>query len=280
MAHNQAHIHTERAKQSKLDLKLPLGANLSISNKRSSLRKIPDLSARGEKSPFSRRDPSSTPKISEAPNISLKKKLKTHNAKANLNKDLLSELNLSKVTFKKNSINTESLVTYIQNLKQKREEIDFQSKIMQETAKEASIHNPKKANQESVLWQDLSHKLDDKNLDEDEILEMEQALKQSKREALVTSMLEKESPGEMQVRLPPEVDKPIDILVQNTTDRKSFMKICKQSDKFLESEEFKDNAEFHYFKRCMESGFLPLPTINKINDGALMLVGYKLNPGI
>jgi hypothetical protein len=53
-----------------------------------------------------------------------------------------------------------------------------------------------------------------------------------------------------------------------------------QSDKFLESEEFRDSPEFHYFKRCMQENVLPLPTINKINDQMFMLIGYKLNEGL
>ena len=58
------------------------------------------------------------------------------------------------------------------------------------------------------------------------------------------------------------------------------MQIWKENDKFIESEEFKTSPEFHYFKRWLESNYLPLPTINKINQGIFMLVGYKLNSGL
>ena len=107
---------------------------------------------------------------------------------------------------------------------------------------------------------------------------------ENKRIALVSdnlnSPLDNEEINSKNFTLHPDNWKQLDVVIENNTARKKFMEICKESDKFIESEEFNASPEFHYFKHWIQSNVLPLPTINKINKEILMLVGYKLNPGI
>lgn len=154
--------------------------------------------------------------------------------------------------------------------------------------RESSVYSPKTGNDtgdNSILWTNIDEKLrQSKDLDEDELLELRHHLEQRKREALIKDILSSSfgisdvDPNQHAVIA--DNKKPLDVLIENTNARKNFMLMCKQSDKFIECEEHQNSPDFHYFKRCMEANVLPLPTISKINDGVLMLVGYKLNDGV
>ena len=152
---------------------------------------------------------------------------------------------------------------------------------------EASMLSPRASNHvdnNSILWENIDEKLKNNDeLDEDEILELRHNLEQKKREALIKDMLLSNGIKEVdneKLKILTESKKPLDVVLENANARKNFMLMWKQSDKTIETEEFKRSPEFHYFKKCMEANVLPLPAISKINDGALILAGYKLNEGL
>lgn len=149
--------------------------------------------------------------ISLRRNLNVKKpRITMKDSKDTLNLDLVNELNSSVNNFKKREqkkhssntnvisvkskrLNQDSLVHYLEQLKGKRASINFEAALMEETAKEISIHTPKagiEQDDKSILWADINQKLSKKkDLDEDELLEMKQHLEQKKREALVKDIL-------------------------------------------------------------------------------------------
>lgn len=164
---------------------------------------------------------------------------------------------MNSVTFKKKSINKESLGNYIKLLESKKKSIIFDSEMANETAKEASIHTPYAQalrGNNSILWEDVNQTIEEnQHLDEDDIQDLKHKIEVQKRNAIVNELItsshnQHDAENTFTLDLPPDSNRPIDILVENTNARKNFMLICKQSDKFIESEEFKNSHEFHYFK--------------------------------
>lgn len=222
-----------------------------------------------------------------------------------LNIDLLGDLELAVKEYKSNNVannnkyddsrqakakrvNRESFIMHVDDLKKNMEYIKFHNTINDEMANEDHMKTPKEIqeiNDTNILWTNIENEVNLRDdLDEYEQMELKENLEDQKRQALIRDMLfdndEERNLSPDKFKLLPESNKPLDSIVSNTNARKNFMLICRESDKFIESEEFDKSPEFHYFKRCMQENCLPLPTINKISDGVLMLAGYKLNEGV
>lgn len=100
----------------------------------------------------------------------------------------------------------------------------------EEDMKEVSLSSQKEfnhMNNNSILWENIEEKLkDNKDLDEDEVLELRHNLEQKKREALIIDMLSSagvSQPDNDKLKILTESKKPLDLVLENANARKNFM---------------------------------------------------------